>query len=334
MWQVRLDAFGGPDELHPVEVPDPVPGPGQLLVRTAAAGITFVETQVRAGRPPWPGPGPALPVVLGNGVEGDVIGVGEGVDPSWLGRRVVTATGGFGGYADRVVVDAAAAVAVPDGLGLGEAVALLADGRTALGLVRAASLTPGDRVLITAAAGGVGTLLVQLAKAAGVRQVVAAAGGGRKLALAAGLGADTTVDYTRPGWADALEGLDVGFDGVGGQVGADLLAAMAQMGHGGRYLVYGGAGGPMTAGDAVTARGLTLVPGHTVVRSPEDNRSLVEQALAMAAAGRLRPVIGQRFPLAAAADAHRAIEARQTVGKTILIPAGRSSPARPGSGRG
>src|SRR2546429_1637818 len=102
MWQVRLDAFGGPDELHLVEVPDPVPGPGQVLVRTAAAGITFVETQVRAGRPPWPGPGPALPVVLGNGVEGDVIGAGEGVDPSWLGRRVVTATGGVCGHADPV----------------------------------------------------------------------------------------------------------------------------------------------------------------------------------------------------------------------------------------
>jgi NADPH2:quinone reductase len=142
-----------------------------------------------------------------------------------------------------------------------------------------------------------------------------------------------------------LEGLDVGFDGVGGQVGAELLAAMALMGYGGRFLIYGGAGGSMTAGDAVTARGLTLVPGHTVVRSTrgrsgalrgasEDNRALVEQALAMAAAGRLRPVIGQRFPLARAADAHRAIEARQTVGKTILIPAGRSSPARPGSARG
>jgi NADPH2:quinone reductase len=332
MWQVRLDAFGGPEELHLVEVPDPVLGAGQVLVRTAAAGITFVETQVRAGRPPWPGPGPALPVVLGNGVEGEVIGVGEEVDPSWLGRRVVTATGGFGGYADQVVVDAAAPIPVPDGLGLGEAVALLADGRTALGLVRAASLAPGDRVLVTAAAGGVGSLLVQLARAAGVKQVVAAAGGERKLALAAGLGADATVDYTRPGWADALDGLDVGFDGVGGQVGADLLAAMAP---GGRVLVYGGAGGPMTTADAVAVRGLTLVPGHTVVRSPEDNRALVEQALALAAAGRLRPVIGQRFPLARAADAHQSIEARQTVGKTILIPAGAgSSPATPGSARG
>jgi NADPH2:quinone reductase len=187
-------------------------------------------------------------------------------------------------------------------------------------------------VLVTAAAGGVGSLLVQLARAAGVKQVVAAAGGERKLALAAGLGADATVDYTRPGWADALDGLDVGFDGVGGQVGADLLAAMAP---GGRVLVYGGAGGPMTTADAVAVRGLTLVPGHAVVRSPEDNRALVEQALALAAAGRLRPVIGQRFPLARAADAHQSIEARQTVGKTILIPAGAgSSPATPGSARG
>jgi NADPH2:quinone reductase len=318
MWEVRLDAFGGPEELHLVEVPDPEAGRGQVLVRTAAAGITFVETRVRAGRPPWPGPGPALPVVLGNGVEGEVIGVGEEADPSWLGRRVVTATGGFGGYADRVVVDATAPIPVPAGVGLGEAVALLADGRTALGLVRAVSLAPGDRVLVTAAAGGVGTLLVQLARAAGVKQLVAAAGGERKLALAAELGADVTVDYTKPGWADALEGLDVAFDGVGGRVGTDLLAAMAP---GGRLLIYGGAGGPMTQPDEVTARGLTLVPGHTVIRSPEDNRALVEQALAMAAAGSLRPVIGQRFPLARAADAHRAIEARQTVGKTILIPA-------------
>src|SRR5256885_17145545 len=85
MWEVRLDAFGGPDELHLAEVPDPVPGPGQVLVRTAAAGITFVETQVRAGRPPWPGPGPALPVGLGTGAEGDVIGAWEGGDPRWPG---------------------------------------------------------------------------------------------------------------------------------------------------------------------------------------------------------------------------------------------------------
>src|SRR5256885_10048579 len=117
MWEVRLDAFGGPEELHLVEVPDPVAGRGQVIVRTAAAGITFVETQVRAGRPPWPGPGPALPVVLGNGVEGEVIGVGEEADPSWLGRRVVTATGEVGGYAGRVVVGATAPIPVPARVG-------------------------------------------------------------------------------------------------------------------------------------------------------------------------------------------------------------------------
>jgi len=322
MWLVRLDAFGGPEQLHAVQVPDPVPGDGQVLVRTAAAGITFVETQVRAGRPPWPGPLPALPLVLGNGVEGEVVAAGAGVDPVLLGCRVVTATGGSGGYADHVVVDAAAPIAVPDGLGLGEAVALLADGRTALGIVRAAALGPGERVLITAAAGGVGSLLVQLSKAAGAR-VVAAAGGEHKLALAGKLGADETVDYTRPGWADALDPVDVGFDAVGGTVATDLLGAMAP---GGRVLVYGGAGGPMTSSDAVVARGLTLIPGHLVVRSPEDNRALVERALAMAAAGSLRPVIGQRFPLTDAAGAHRAIEARRTVGKTILIPGGAGGP--------
>src|ERR1700730_14635670 len=119
MWQVWLDAFGGPDELHPVEVSDPVPGPGQLLVRTHAAGITFVETQVRAGRPPWPGPPPPLPPGPGTGGAGGGVEVGQGVDTSWLGRRVVTATGGSGGYAEQVVVDAEAPIPVPDGLALG-----------------------------------------------------------------------------------------------------------------------------------------------------------------------------------------------------------------------
>jgi NADPH2:quinone reductase len=213
-------------------------------------------------------------------------------------------------------VDAALPIPVPQQLAPGEAVALLADGRTALGLVRAAELKPGDRVLVTAAGGGVGTLLVQLAKAAGAH-VVAAAGGKRKLDLAADLGADVTIDYTTSGWAGDLGGLDVGFDGVGGQVGADLLGAMDP---GGRILIYGGAGGSMTSGEAVTARGLTPIPGYAVVRGPDDVRALAKQALALAAAGSWRPVIGQRVPLARAADAHRAIEGRQTLGKTILIP--------------
>jgi NADPH2:quinone reductase len=321
MRQVQIDQFGGPEVLRLVEVPDPQPGPGQVVVRTVAAGITFVETQVRAGRPPWPGPLPALPLVLGNGVAGEVVALGDGVDAALLGRRVVTATGGFGGYADQVVVNAADPVPIPNGLEPSAAVALLADGRTALALVRAVDLKPADRVLITAAAGGVGSLLVQLARAACARQVVAAAGGPRKVALARELGATLTVDYTQSGWTEevraATGGLDVALDGVGGHLGR---AALGLVEPGGRFLRYGAASGTFTDVDDDTARTITIISGHTVVRSPEDNRELIVQALTAAAAGRLRPVIGQTFPLSRAAKAHAAIESRATIGKTLLIP--------------
>src|SRR5256885_2049396 len=125
MRQVQIDQFGGPEVLHLVEVADLVPGPGQVVVRTAAAGITFVETQVRAGRPPWPGPGPKLPLVPGNGVEGQIVALSEGVDPALLGTSVVTTTGGSGGYADQVLVNAADPLPIPAGLPPRFAVALL-----------------------------------------------------------------------------------------------------------------------------------------------------------------------------------------------------------------
>ena len=321
MRQIRIDRFGGPDELHMVEVPDPQPGPGQVVVRTAAAGITFVETQMRAGRSPRPGPGPALPLAPGNGVEGEITVVGDGVDPVLVGRRVVTATGGFGGYADHVVVNAGDPIPIPEGLPLGVAVALLADGRTALALIRAAAIEGTDRVLVTAAAGGVGTLLLQLARTAGAKLVVGAAGGERKLAVARELGADLAVDYTTAGWADqigeATGGIDIAFDGVGGLLGK---AALGLVEPGGRFLRYGAASGAMTDVGDSPPPDVTLIAGHTLVKSPEDNRALVEQALAEAAAGRLRPVIGQTFPLSRAAAAHAAIEARATIGKTVLLP--------------
>ena len=321
MRQIRLDAYGGPEVLHVVEVADPLPGPGQVLVRTEAAGITFIETQVRAGRSPRPGPMPAPPLVLGNGVEGTITAVGPGVDSSLLGRRVVTSTGGYGGYADQVVVDAGDPVEVPAGLKLGEGVALLADGRTALALVRAAAVIAGDRVLVTAAGGGVGSLLVQLARTAGAKCVVAVASSERKLSLARSLGADVAVDYTKPGWADqvrdATGGLDVVFDGVGGTSGRQALGLLDP---GGRFVVYGAASGAATDTSEATQRHVAVIAGHTLVTSPADNRALVEQALAEAAAGRLHPTIGQTFPMSQAAAAHAAIEARSTLGKTLLIP--------------
>ncbi|MGW2151486.1 zinc-binding dehydrogenase [Nonomuraea bangladeshensis] len=308
MRAVVLRRYGGPEELVAEEVPDPVAGPGQVLVRVAVAGVTFVETQVRADR----GPRRAeLPAVLGNGVAGTVLAVGEGVDPALTGTLVVTTLGGQGGYAELAVAGAADLIPVPEGLSPEHAVALLADGRTALGLARAAAPEPGEWVLVEAAGGGVGSLLVQLASAAGAR-VVAAAGSAAKRELAASLGAELTVDYRRPGWAGevraATGGLDLVFDGVGGDIGA---AAQGLLKDGGRISVYGMAGGPMTTPD----------PRVKAVAWPDtDLRELSRAALAEAAAGRLRPVIGAVVPLESAASAHAAIEARTVVGKTLLVP--------------
>ena len=187
MRAIWLREFGGPEVLVPGPAPDPVPGPGQVLIDVAHANITFIETQLRAGRP-----GPfrlTPPLIPGNGVGGVITAVGSDVDPALTGRRVVSATGGSGGYAERAAVDASAPIAVPAGLALDAAVALLADGRTATMLIEAVGVRPGDRVLVEAAAGGVGSLFVQLAARAGAR-VIGAAGGRRKVDLLPGLGAD------------------------------------------------------------------------------------------------------------------------------------------------
>ena len=312
MRAVWLTEFGGPEVLVAGEAPDPVAGEGQALIEVGFANVTFVETQMRSGG----GPAPVRlepPVIPGNGVGGVVAAVGAGVDGRLVGRRVVTSTGGTGAYAERVAVDAAALFAVPDGLALDDAVALLADGRTATMMVDAAGPRPGERVLVEAAAGGVGTLLVQLAKASGA-VVVAAAGGPHKTDVAMRLGADEAVDYRDPGWAGKVDGVDVVFDGVGGDVARE---AFTLLGSGGRMVSFGLASGEWAGipDEDAAGRGVALVrPSAT----PDRLREFTSRALDEAAKGRLRPVIGQRFPLDGAADAHRAIESRSTIGKTLL----------------
>jgi NADPH2:quinone reductase len=308
----RIDRVGGPEVLVPATAPDPVAGPGEVVVDVHWAGVTFADTRLRAGAPgPFAGTPPLVP---GNGVAGAVAEVGAGVDPALAGTRVVTATGGAGGYAERVAVPAEGLVPVPDGLGLDAAAALLADGRTALLLARAAGVRAGERVLVEAAAGGLGTVLVQVARDAGAR-VVAAAGGADKLALARSLGAEEAVDYRRPGWAGEVGPVDVAFDGVGGAVGRDAFGLVAP---GGRMVTYGAASGEWAtpSPEQAARRGVTLVaPGRP---APVALAALTAEALAMAVAGRIRPVIGARVPLERAADAHAALEARATMGKTLL----------------
>lgn len=322
MRAVWMHEFGPPDVLTPGQAPDPRPQQSQAVVRVAYASITFIETQTRAGRSPRPGGGPALPVIPGNGVGGTVTAVGSGVDDQLVGRRVVTTTGGTGGYAEQAAVDAGDLIEVPDTVDLADATALLADGRTAIGLIRLARPTAGDRVLVEAAGGGVGSLLVQLAANSGAR-VIGAAGNAAKRDLARELGADVTVDYTEQGWTrtvrDATDGIGptIAFDSVGGDVGRAAFEVMAP---GGRFVLSGVASGTFT--DTTVAdddrRGVRVIGLREIASVAPDINALARDALAEAAAGTLRPTIGQTFALADAAAAHAAIEARTTLGKTLL----------------
>jgi NADPH2:quinone reductase len=228
---------------------------------------------------------------------------------------VISSLGGTGGYAQQVAVSAQAVIELPGELAVRDGLAVLADGRTALAAVRSISLHRGETALVLAAGGGVGSLLVQLAKHAGAR-VIAAAGSDRKLALARSLGADLAVDYTEDGWADGVGSVDVVFDGVGGAIGR---AAFAQLRPGGRVSVIGMASGAFSDIPEVDreARDVSIVRG--VPQGPEASRALVREALGMLATGQLRPTIGQTLDLRDASEAHRAIEARETLGKTLLI---------------
>ncbi|HEY1515712.1 MAG TPA: zinc-binding dehydrogenase [Solirubrobacteraceae bacterium] len=321
MQAIVMEQFGPPEVLILRDVADPPCGAGQMVIEVSFSSVTFVETQVRSGRAPHVSMLPRLPAVPGNGVAGVVVAVGAGLGNDVIGTRVVSTTRGTGGYAQLVSVPANGIIPIPDEVALADAAALLADGRTALGLLDRAMIEPGATVLVEAAAGGVGSLLVQLAKRAGAF-VVAAAGDERKLELARSLGADVAADYRRSSWTNevvsAMNGakLDVVFDGVGGSIGRE---AFELLGPGGRLCVFGMASGSFTdvSEHELTSRGITQPRGSRP--STEEMSKLTARALAGAAAGTLRPVIGQKVPLARAADAHRAIEGRATIGKTLLM---------------
>lgn len=321
MRAVQVREFGGPDVLEPVELPEPVPGPGQLLLAMAAADVIYLDTMRRAGH--VPAFASRLPYVPGRGGAGRVVAVGEGVDPAWVGRRVVARTDG--GYAERLLATEAEVVAVPDGLDLREAAAVLHDGGTAIGLVDGAAPVPRDGwVLVTAAAGGAGHLVVQLARDAGAR-VIAAARGERKLAMLRELGAAAVVDYSLEGWQDRVRettggrGADLVFDGAGGGYGRAAFDAVAE---GGRFVTYGTTnGGPLTIDEALAARrGVTVhYPLKAGPPDPATARDRIARALELAAKGVLRPYVGATYPLERAAEAHRALEERRTVGRALLI---------------
>ncbi|SIO86301.1 zinc-binding dehydrogenase [Nocardiopsis sp. JB363] len=324
MRAVRAVGFGGPEVLVPEEFPDPEPGPGEVAVAVEAANVIYLDTLIRAGLtedffPVTP------PYVPGGSVVGRVHAVGPGADPSWTGVPVLARTGHEGGYAERIVVSEEGLLRVPEGVGHQEALALLVDGATAMRLEQAARFRPDTWVLVLAAAGGAGSLVVQLARLAGAR-VIGAASSPRKRESARSLGATETVDYTAPDWRERVlkitdgAGADVVLDGAGGTGGEssfDLVAA------GGRFIGYGTAGGSFAEVDQGEAdrRGITAL-GLMDLKEQEglSMADLARLALEEAREGRLRPHVGMTLPLERAAEAHRALAERRVVGKVLLVP--------------
>jgi NADPH:quinone reductase len=317
MRAIQVTEFGGPEVLRLADVAVPEPGDGEVLIRVSRAGINYADTHQRRNEYLAAA---QLPLIPG----AEVAGVREDT-----GERVV-AMCGTGGYAEYATAPEALTVPVPDGLDDGTALALLLQGLTAWHLYRtSARVQEGESVVVHAAAGGVGSLAVQLGHALGAGRVIATASSEEKRALALDLGADAAVDAAADGLADRLveanEGrrVDVVFEMAGGEVFEQSLTALAPFG---RLVAYGNASGEAnTVATGRLMRRSASVVGfwlmHLVGR-PEMVAGPLADLFARAARGELRAVVGATYPLADAARAHTDMQARRTTGKLLLDPTG------------
>ena len=314
---------GGPEMLEAELIDLPAPGDGQVLVRHEAVGLNFIDTYHRSGLYKLP-----LPSGLGSEAAGVVEAIGEGVSGFRVGDRVGYFTGALGAYASHRVIDADRLVKLPEEIGFETAAAAMLKGCTAEYLIeRCARVEPGQAVLVHAAAGGVGSILVQWLKSLGAT-VIAHSGDSRKAALAEELGADHSLCCPLDELASEVRGLTGGkgvpvvLDGVGAASWTASLGALARRG---LLVSYGNASGPVppfTALDLVSA-GSVFVTRPTLAdycATPEEMRASAARLFEMIAKGCVEIRIGARFPLTKAADAHRAIESRATTGSTVLQP--------------
>jgi NADPH2:quinone reductase len=320
MRAIRVHAFGGPEALSLEDVPAPVPGEGQALVQVAAAGVNFIDVYQRTGLYPNP-----LPFGLGLEGAGVVERVGPGVADLAPGDRVAWASGA-GSYAEEVVVAAERLVPVPAGVPLETAAASMLQGMTADYLVRATfPLGPGKTALLHAAAGGVGLLLCQMARALGAR-VIGTASSDEKCALARAAGAEHVIRYDREDFAAEARrwtggrGVDVVYDSVGATTWRGSLDALASRG---TAVFFGQSSGRVPPLELLELmkRGSLYATRCALADYTSTREELLERAgrvLDAVAAGRLSVRIGAEFPLSRAADAHRALERRATSGKVLL----------------
>ena len=326
MHAIRLHTFGPAENLTYEQTDDPAPAPGQVRIAVRAAGVHLLDTALREGQQgPLPRP-TTLPTVPGREVAGVVESLGDGVAALWLGKRVAAHLGfAPGGYAELAVTDVDRVHEIPGNLDFAQAVAMIGTGRTAMGILQFAELGPDSVAVIPAAAGGIGTLLVQYAKNAGAT-VVGLAGGPSKTAQVHANGADLAVDYQDSAWPGKVRAFlggrpaTVVFDGVGGEIARECVALLGPQG---RHIVFGWSGEGIHDGQPYLVEGVSeQVLGPVMAQKaggPNPIRTLELRALAEAAAGRLTPAV-QRFPLAEAAAAHRALETRGTTGKVVLEP--------------
>jgi NADPH2:quinone reductase len=328
MRAVQVDRPGDAGVLTPVEVPDPVPGPGEVLVRVAAAGVNFIDTYRRSGLYPVP-----MPHVPGSEGAGTIVALGaevQGSHPDLVVGAVVAWVDAPSSYAELVLVRAERALPVPAGVSAEQAAAVALQGLTAHYLVTdTAPVGPGTTCLVHAGAGGVGLLLIQLAKARGAT-VFATVSSEEKAGLAVRAGADQVVRYERDGvdFAEAIEAvagrrpLDVVFDGVGRATfdrGLDLLRPRGIM------VSFGNASGPpLPVAPLRLSRGgslyLTRPTLDDYVATPDELLRRARGVFTDVADGALDVRIGATFPLQEAAEAHRLLESRGSTGKVLLLP--------------
>ena len=321
MKAVTLNESGGPEVLAVAETPDPILGPGEVLIRVVAAGVNRADLLQRQGNYPPP---KGASEILGMEVAGTIADVGADVDHWAIGDRCLALLAG-GGYAELVAAPAGQVVAPPHDIDLVTAAGLIEVAATVVSNFDTAAVRRGETLLVHGGAGGIGSFAIQYARALGAR-VIATAGTAEKLAHCQEMGADAAISY-RDDWPTSVasitegRGVDVILDVMGGSYLEDNVGALAV---GGRLVVIGlqgGRKGPLDLGRLLTIRGSVLA---TTLRSrPVSEKSaiccrVVERVWPLINGGQIRPAPQTTFPLAEAAAAHRRLESGENIGKVIL----------------